>query len=146
MKSRCILFAVFVATFIEVTTGQTAGKKPLSHDVYDQWKKISGESISNDGKWVVYSAEPQEGDARLVIYNTESRRYDTIPRGMNAKISESSDFVVFSIKPFFAEVKKLKIAKKKEDDLPKDSLGIVALSTMKLTKIARVKSFKLPEK
>ena len=146
MKSRLVLLAVFLSAFICVAMGQTAGKKPLNHDVYDGWKKISGESISNDGKWVVYSAEPQEGDAHLVIYNTESRRYDTIPRGMNAKMSESSDFVVFSIKPFFAEVKKLKIAKKKEDDLPKDSLGIVSLATMKMTKIPRVKSFKLPEK
>ncbi|MDP2886889.1 MAG: prolyl oligopeptidase family serine peptidase [Ignavibacteria bacterium] len=146
MKLRLVLLAVFLTAFMHVTLGQTAGKKPLNHDVYDGWKRISGESISNDGKWVLYSAEPQEGDAHLVIYNTESRRYDTIPRGMNAKLTESSDFVVFSIKPFFAEVKKLKIAKKKEDDLPKDSLGIVALSTMKLTKIARVKSFKLPEK
>jgi dipeptidyl aminopeptidase/acylaminoacyl peptidase len=146
MKSRYTLLAVLLAAFIQLTSGQTAGKKPLSHNVYDQWKRVSGESISNDGKWVVYSVEPQEGDAHLVIYNTESHRYDTIPRGMSAKIAESSDYVVFSIKPFFAEVRKLKIAKKKEDDLPKDSLGIVALSTMKLTKIARVKSFKLPEK
>ncbi|MCX6134434.1 MAG: prolyl oligopeptidase family serine peptidase [Ignavibacteriales bacterium] len=146
MKSRFILLAGFIIASMCIALGQTAGKKPLSHDVYDQWKRVAGESISNDGKWVVYSVEPQEGDAHLVIYNTESRRYDTIPRGMNAKISESSDYVVFSIKPFFAEVRKLKIAKKKEDDLPKDSLGIIALSTMKLTKIARVKSFKLPEK
>ena len=146
MKSRYVLLAAFLAAFIQLTVGQTSGKKPLSHDVYDQWKRVSGESISNDGKWVVYSVEPQEGDAHLVLYNTESHTYDTVARGMNAKISESSDYVVFSIKPFYAEVKKLKIAKKKEDDLPKDSLGIVTLSTMKLTKIARVKSFKLPEK
>ena len=146
MKSRHVLLAAFLAIFIQLTTGQTTGKKPLIHDVYDQWKRVSGESISNDGKWIVYSVEPQEGDPHLVIYNSESHKYDTIARGTNAKISESSDFVVFSIRPFYAEVKKLKIAKKKEDDLPKDSLGIVALSTMTLTKIARVKSFKLPEK
>ncbi len=146
MKSRFVLLAVFLIAFTHVMLAQTTGKRPLSHEVYDQWKRVSGESISNDGKWVVYSVEPQEGDAHLVFYNTESLKYDTIPRGMNAKISESSDYVVCSIKPFFAEVKKLKIAKKKEDDLPKDSLGIVVLSSMKLTKIARVKSFKLPEK
>ena len=146
MKSRFTFLAVVLITFVQITICQTLSKKPLSHDVYDQWRRVAGESISNDGKWVVYSVEPQEGDAHLVLYNTETHRYDTIPRGVNAKISEACDYVIFSIKPFYAEVKKLKIAKKKEDDLPKDSLGILTLSTMKLTKIARVKSFKLPEK
>ncbi len=146
MKSRTIVLVVLSAALVQAAFGQTTTKQPLNHDVYDSWKKVSGESISNDGKWVVYSVEPQEGDARLVLFNTDLKKYDTIPRGMNAKISEASDFVVFSIKPFYAEVKKLKIAKKKEDDLPKDSLGIYNLATSKLTKIPRVKSFKLPEK
>ena len=145
MKSRTIISIVFLVGLIQAMNGQTL-KKPLTHDVYDSWKRVSGQSISDDGKWVVYSAEPQEGDANLIIYNTESLSFDTIPRGLNAGISKSSDFVVFSIKPIFAEVKKLKIAKKKEPDLPKDSLGIYELSTRKLTKIPRVKSFKLPEK
>ena len=146
MKYRTIVLGIFVVALMSVALGQTTPKKPLGHDVYDSWKKISGESISNDGKWVVYSVEPQEGDAHLVLFNTDSNKFDTIPRGMNANISEASDFVVFSIKPFYAEVKKLKIAKKKEDELPKDSLGIYTLATSKLVKIPRVKSFKLPEK
>lgn len=146
MKLHQFSIAVLVLAALQVTAGQPTTKKPLDHSVYDSWKRVSGESISNDGKWVVYTAELQEGDGNLIICNTESKRYDTIPRGVNAKISRSSDFVIFSIKPFYAEVKKLKIARKKEDDLPKDSLGILSLATMKLTKIPRVKSFKLPEK
>ena len=146
MKSRTTILAVLVVALLQTAFDQTVSKKPLNHDVYDTWKKVSGESISNDGKWVVYSVEPQEGDAHLVLFNTDSKKYDTIPRGLNAKISEASDFVVFLIKPFYAEVKKLKIAKKKEDDLPKDSLGIYNLATSKLARIPRVKSFKLPEK
>ena len=144
MTFRIFLSCILLASILQIVAGQA--KKPLSHDVYDNWKRVSGQSISDDGKWVVYSAEPQEGDANLIIYNTESRSYDTIPRGLNAKIAESSDYVVFSIKPLFSEVKKLKIAKKKEPDLPKDSLGIYELAIGMLTKIPRVKSFKLPEK
>ena len=146
MKSRTIILVMLVVAFAQTVFGQTTAKKPLSHDVYDGWKRVSWESVSNDGKWVVYSAEPQEGDSHLVLFNAALNTYDTIPRGINEKISEASDFVIFSIKPFYAEVKKLKIAKKKEDDLPKDSLGIYNLATSKLTKIPRVKSFKLPEK
>jgi dienelactone hydrolase len=146
MKLRLVLAAVLCVMLNHGAQSQSIAKKPLSHDVYDDWKRVSGESISNDGRWVVYSVEPQEGDSRLVLFNTDSKKYDTIPRATGAKISEGSDFVVFLIKPFYAEVKKLKIAKKKEDDLPKDTLGIYSLATSKLTKIPRVKSFKLPEK
>lgn len=126
--------------------GQQTEKKPLNHDVYDGWKRVAGESVSKDGKWVVYSSEPQEGDAQLFIHEVATKANDIVPRGINGKITANSDFVVFSIKPFQAEVKKLKIAKKKEDDLPKDSLGILSLLTKQLTKVPRVKSFKLPEK
>jgi dipeptidyl aminopeptidase/acylaminoacyl peptidase len=146
MKSLLSFLVLVVISLSLIISAQAQSKKPLNHDVYDSWSRVAGESISRDGKWVVYSVEPQEGDARLVIFNTESKKYDTIPRGVNAKISDASDFVVFSIKPFHAEIKKLKIAKKKEDDLPKDSLGIYNLSSGNVTKIPRVKSFKLPER
>lgn len=146
MKSRLIAHLLSVVFLVQCAIGQMNAKKPLSHDVYDDWKRVAGQSVSNDGKWVVYSATPEEGDAHLVLYNTQSRSFDTIPRGTNARISYSSDFVVFSIKPFFAEVKKMKIAKKKAADLPKDSLGIYDLAHGTLVKKARVKSFKLPEK
>jgi dipeptidyl aminopeptidase/acylaminoacyl peptidase len=121
-------------------------KKPLDHSVYDSWNRISGECISNDGKWIVLVIEPQEGDGKLVLYNVATGKADTVARGAAPKISEDSRFVVFSIKPFFADVRKAKIAKKKGDDLPKDSLGIVEFGKDTVVRIARVKSFKLPEK
>ena len=146
MKSRLFIILVLLAAVLQILRSQSTSKKPLNHDVYDGWKRVSGESISNNGKWIVFTSEPQEGDAQLSIYNVDSTSSEVIPRGVSAKITHNSDFVVFSIKPFYAEVKKLKIAKKKEDDLPKDSLGIFSLSSRELAKIARVKSFKLPEK
>ena len=146
MKSRFFIILLLLAAVLQILQSQSSSKKPLNHDVYDGWKRVSGESISNNGKWVVFTTEPQEGDAQLSIYNVDFKSTELIPRGVNGKITQNSDFVVFSIKPFYADVKKLKIAKKKEDDLPKDSLGIFSLGTRSLTKIPRVKSFKLPEK
>ncbi|MCX6138001.1 MAG: prolyl oligopeptidase family serine peptidase [Ignavibacteriales bacterium] len=125
---------------------QSAAKKPLTHDVYDAWKKISGEQISNDGKWIAYNVEPQDGDPILVLFNTTTHRYDTLLRGFNAMFDRDSRYAVFSIKSFAADVKKAKIAKKKGDDLPKDSLGILSLSSMSIARVARVKSFVMPEK
>jgi dipeptidyl aminopeptidase/acylaminoacyl peptidase len=146
MKSQRVLSIVCAVLAVQVSLGQTVSKKPLDHSVYDGWKRVAGESISNNGKWIVYTSELQEGDGLLMIYDVDSRAGEVIQRGAGAKITRNSDVVVFSIKPVSAEVKKLKIAKKKDDDLPKDSLGIYVLATKKLTKIARVKSFKLPEK
>ncbi|MFH0990352.1 MAG: prolyl oligopeptidase family serine peptidase [bacterium] len=145
MRSSLVLLLIALVLLTPTLLAQTT-KKPLDHNVYDGWNRIAGDVISKNGKWILYSVEPQEGDAHLVVYNTESCRYDTIPRATGARISEASDYAAFMIKPFFAEVKKMKIAKKKPDDMPKDTLGILHLATMKVTKIPRVKSFKTPEK
>ncbi len=123
-----------------------AEKRPLNHSVYDSWNKVSGECISKDGKWIVYVVEPQEGDSRLVVYNAGSGKADTVARGNAPRISEDSRFVAFTIKPFFADVRKAKIAKKTADELPKDSLGILEFGRDTVVRIPRVKSFRLPEK
>ena len=125
---------------------QEVRKIPLSHDVYDGWTRVTGETISRDGAWVMYTLEPQEGDARLIVYNVSAGTSDTVARGVNAKFTENSDFALFTIKAAFADVRKAKIAQKKGDDLPKDSLGILRLGSPGVVKIPRVKSFKLPEK
>ena len=123
-----------------------AQKKPLDHTVYDGWQSITEKYISNNGLLAVYTINPQEGDGVLVIQQTDGSTLLEIPRGYNAKISEDNRYVVFKIKPTYKETRDAKISKKKADDLPKDSLGIVTVSTLRLEKFARVRSYKLPEK
>ena len=123
-----------------------AQKKPLDHTVYDGWQSITEKYISNNGKLAVYTINPQEADGVLVIQQTNGSILLEIPRGYNAKISEDNRYVVFKIKPTYKETRDAKISKKKADDLPKDSLGIVTVSTLRLEKFARVRSYKLPEK
>jgi dipeptidyl aminopeptidase/acylaminoacyl peptidase len=123
-----------------------AEKKPLNHSVYDSWNKVAGECISNDGRWIIYVIEPQEGDSRLVLYNVASGKADTVARGNAPRISEDSRFVAFSIKPFFADTRNAKIAKKKPEEMPKDSLGLVQLGMDSVIRIPCVKSFTFPEK
>ena len=123
-----------------------ADKKPLDHTVYDGWKKISGEAISADGDHIVYVIEPQEGDAALVIRTVRTGAMDTVARGTAPRISWDSRYAAFIIKAPFAETRKAKIAKKKPDQLPKDSLAILRFGADSLVRIPRVKSFKFPEK
>ncbi len=121
-------------------------KVPLNHSVYDSWESIGEKYISNNGAIVVYTINVQEGDGRLVIQKTSGEILQTVPRGYNATISEDDKFIVFKIKPTFKETRDAKIAKKKIDDLPKDSLAIYDIAKNKLEKIERVKSYKMPEK
>src|SRR5581483_3986705 len=54
-------------------------------------------------------------------------------------------FVVFSIEPTKAELNKAKKDKKKPEDMPKNALGIMDLSSGQVAKIERVKNFQVPE-
>lgn len=124
-----------------------AQKKPLDHTVYDAWENIGERLISNDGKWIVYTVTPQEGDASLYIQSaTDLNHKKNIGRGYNALITEDSRFLVFRIKPLYKETRDARIKKKKPEDLPKDSIGIVELGKDGVFKIAKITSYKTPAK
>lgn len=138
---------VTISALLFICISATAqNKKPLTHDVYDDWKSLGERLISNDGQYAVYSINPQEGDGELVVQNLSTKATQTVARGYGAVISEDSRFVVFKIKPLFQDTRQAKIKKKKPDDMPKDSLGIIELGKEGVVKLARVKSFKTPEK
>jgi len=88
----------------------------------------------------------RKADGRLLIYHPGTQRSLEIPRGNSAVITEDSRFVVFAIDPFFKDTRQAKIKKKKAAEMPKDSLGIVALDKWQVWKTPLVKSFKTPEK
>jgi dipeptidyl aminopeptidase/acylaminoacyl peptidase len=128
------------------TTAVAQTKKPLGHNVYDGWKSIGERAISNDGNYIVYAVNPQEGDGELVIQNAQTKYKKVIARGYGAIITNDSRYVVFKIKAPFQDSRQARIKKKKPDEMPKDSLGIVELGMDSVIKIARVKTFKMPEK
>ena len=139
-KYLLILVIIFFAIAVN------AQKKPLDHSVYDSWQSIGERAISNDGRLVVYTINPQEGDGVLYIQQTDGKKLMEINRGYNAKISEDSRFIVLKIKPTYQQTRTARIQKKKVDELPKDSLAIVDINSLHVEKIARTKSYKLPEK
>lgn len=123
-----------------------AQKKPLDHAVYDGWQSIGERAISNNGKYVVYAVTPQEGDGSLVLQAADNSWKKEVARGYGATITEDNRFVVFKIRPLFKDTRDARIKKKTPNDMPKDSLGILELGKDSIIKIARVKSFKTPEK
>ena len=132
--------------FICISFIVSAQKKPLDHTVYDGWQSIGERAISNNGQFVVYTINPQEGDGVLVIQASDNSYKKEIARGYNATITEDSRYIIFRIKPFFKDSRDARIKKKTPDQVPKDSLGIIAFGKDSIVKISRIKSYKTPEK
>lgn len=134
-------------TFILVLFATTtlAQKKPLNHTVYDSWESVGVKQLSANGQWSGYSILPQEGDANLYLNNLTSTTRINVPRAAMLQFTADAKFAAFLIKPLFATTRLEKIKKKKADEMIKDSLGYINLSTSALVKVPRVKSFKFPE-
>lgn len=120
-------------------------KRSLTHADYDGWESLSSEKITKNGQYVGYQISPQDGDSRLEIFPYQSPSTKTlILRGSGFSFTADDAFAVGKIAPQKDSVKVMKLKKKKEDDMPKDSLFILQLSSGKLEKLPRVKSFALP--
>ena len=132
-------------TFILFSSLSFAQKKPLNHSVYDSWESIASKKLSNNGIWAGYGISLQEGDGSLYLTNLTTTAKLKVNRAENVHFSPDSKFAAFAIKPFYAATRQAKIKKKKPEEMTKDSLGIANLATLSIVKIARVKSFKMPE-
>jgi len=143
MKLKVLLFIILFSNCFLFLNAQP--KSPLNHSVYDDWKSISNQAISNDGSWITYEINPQEGDGLLFLYNTLLGSYDSIQRGYKAILSSNSNILVFNIKPQFDTVRAAKLKKVKKDKLPKDSLGIWVTDTDHIKKFVGLKSYKVPK-
>ncbi len=143
MRKKTIFSLVFVIACAVQISAQVLQKKPLDASVYTSWKTLKNAAISNDGNWISYEIDPLKGDGWLYIVNPQKNIKDSVARANEAQFSANSDFIVFKIKQPEDSIRKLKLKKKKDDELPKDSLGVINLQTLKITKYANVKSFKL---
>lgn len=142
------LKTVFILIFILCSSVRFLGqvKKPLDHSVYDGWKQIGNVDVSDKGNVVTYEVLPQEGDGRLELYKVRNKQKVTINRGYSATITPDESFVVCLIKPFFADTRKAKIKKVKEDQMPKDSLAVISLRDGKVLKFPNVVSYQMPQR
>ena len=125
---------------------QKKSKKPLDQSVYDGWQSVANPLISNDGRWVLYVVKPQEGDADLVITDAKNKSPFHIPRADTARMTADSKYAVFMIRPFFKDLRQAKIKKKKQNEFPKDTLGIAVMGSKTVDKIPAIRSFKIAEK
>ena len=147
-----------------------AAKRPITHQDYDSWRSIAAQQISRDGKFVAYAYVPQDGDGEIVVRNIATGVDWRAPRGYRPPVPPPDDpgtnvaefqaelarllrpvftadsrFLIFGTEPTKAEVSKAKKEKKKPEEMPKNGLGIMDLSNGTVTRVERVKNFRVPE-
>ena len=165
-----ILCALALAFSITAPAQQSAAKRPLTHNDYDSWRSIQGQQLSDDGKLLAYALVPQDGDGEIVVRNLATGSEWRAPRGSRQATSteEPSETtpapppgggrgggmltftaddraLVFQIAPTKADNEKARIEKRKSEEMPRNALGIMDLTTGEVTRIERVKSFQVPE-
>lgn len=137
-----------------------AGKRAITQDTYDEWRNISGATLSNDGKWAVYTVSPVVGEGELVVRSTSSGTEYRAPRGYTgrpqlqpaadsaalfsaqaAQVSADSRFVVFTIYPSRADVERARA--RRGTPAPRNSIGILNVADGSITRVANVRSFRL---
>lgn len=118
-------------------------KKALDHTCFDSWKGVRNTGLTKDGTWAAYSVEPQEGDGLFYFYNTRSGDKISIPRGYQGAFTSDGRWGIVLIKPEYSKTRAAKIAKKKDLEMPQDSLAIVNFNTYAIEKIPNVLSYKI---
>ena len=169
---RSVALLCTLALFATMALAQQAApaKRALTHQDYDSWRSVVAQQISRDGKFVAYAYMPQDGDGEIVARNLVTGVEWKAPRGYRPPVPPPDDpgtniaefmaeqarllrpvftadsrFLIFGTEPTKAELNKAKKEKKKPEDMPKNGLSIMDLSNGTVTRIERVKNFRVPE-
>ena len=122
-----------------------AQKKPLDHDVYEIWNRFSDWQISDDGHWAFYEYGPEKGDGVLSVHHLSNDLMYEIPRGTSATFTHDSRYVIYLISPSEDTLRAARQADLDDQELPKDSLGILDIQTGIQRHFAHVDSYMIPE-
>jgi dipeptidyl aminopeptidase/acylaminoacyl peptidase len=146
MQNRSLLRMAALGCILLLAAPGFAQKKPLTLADYDGWNSIRNATLTEDGRWLLYTINPQEGDGRLEIRSVQGSTVHVMPRGTNPSFSRDGRFVVATIVPPFAEARQARIDKKPAHDQPKNTLLILDLRSGEKTEIERVTSFQMAER
>ena len=169
-KCKAVRFAVRAAGFcvlaLLVAPSMSAplraqAKRAITQDTYDQWRTISGASLSPDGKFTMYTVSPVVGDGEVVIRATGADTEWRFARGYTgrpqlqpaadsaalfsappAQFSAGSTLAAFVTYATRAEFETARKAKPRALPAPRTSLTIVTLADGKSQVIPRVRSYR----
>ena len=142
---RCCRPVAAFALGLSFGPGPVQAQRPMDHEVWDIWKRLQGQQVAADGRWVLYNLNVLDGDTELHVRRLGSEQEYVIPRGAGARFSRDSRFVVFLIKPADSAVKSKRRDHTPAARMPRDSLGMLDLLNGTVTREPRVVSYQLPK-
>ena len=140
--------------------GAQGAKKPITQDVYDIWRTIQAPVLSPDGSWAGFTISPVVGDGEAVVRSTTSPTEYRVARGWTGRpvtsvqvdspfVSQPIQFSADSRHAAFltyapkADFDRVRGARGRAGQQPRSALSIVALSDGKVTRVDRVRSFRM---
>jgi len=122
-----------------------AQKKVLDHSVYETWDTIGGAALSRDGQWALYHRLRYDRDGALVVRAVSGATSHVFDRGTGASFDGSARFVVFTIRAARDSVLAARRARRRPDQMPRDTMAILELGTGRVTKIPAVRGITVPD-
>src|SRR3990172_8351577 len=86
-RSACLLVrrAIVLPMLVAGSAFAQSAKKPITQDVYDIWRGISGATLSSDGRWAMYTVSPVVGEGEVFIRSTSGITEYRHPRGFTGR-------------------------------------------------------------
>ena len=137
---KCAPMAVLLLALCHTAFAQQ--KRPMEHTDYAGWKSVTSYGLSRDGSRVGYGLTPQRGDGVFYFSRTDGTEKDSLPRATMAQFGASGSYLAAMVKAPFEVTRKMKIDKKKADDMPKDTLVIKVFGQDSVRRYAPVVSYK----
>lgn len=166
MHRLLLSFGLGLLTYFD-GLAQAPAQRPLSHADFESWRSLSARPLlSRDGQWLAYTYMPLEGDGDLLIRNLLTQRDYKVPVGAlppppltaseenpertgprrhpTVVVTSDQRYVVATTFPEQSATRAAKLAKKSDDDAPKEGLVIVSLASGDVERIEGVKSIQIP--
>ncbi|MEX1184788.1 MAG: prolyl oligopeptidase family serine peptidase [Gemmatimonadota bacterium] len=154
------------------STAERAVARVLTQTDYDLWRSIQGATLSNDGRWVLYTVQPLVGEGELVVRSTATDTEYRHTRGFTgrppapgipggggpgeeeeeeegggpaARFSSDGRFVVFLVEPSRMDVEAAERDPGRGSAQPRNSLAIMRLADGQVTFLPDVGSYGMAE-
>jgi len=132
---------LLIALLLTLQTIVTAQKKAMTLTDVMQFKSLSEQRISNDGRWVSASVWPDRGDGYVLIKQTRGRKEYTIELGKNPMFSNDSKWVAIRVTHPFETLNTIK----KPSEKPNDGMSLLNLESGLLIERVNVKNYVFSE-
>lgn len=138
------LLNTFIYCFIGVTA--VAQKQPLTHDQYNEWKRLSKDQLSRTGKYISYEITPHRGDGYLYFYNVETKKLDSFYRSKDLQFNYNESYFVYTLTPGFDTLRQVELDKVDKKKWPKDSTVVYLIDKDSSVTFSPLKSFAIADK